>query len=110
MTQRPDCSGASHAGVSWLRSAGFIGSSADLVERYSPHCRYSNVIFQVDHAVVDKFYPVEHDSSSCVLGYYAAVPGLENRILVAEKIENNKSEPSFDTLLQVDKKAQDGIQ
>lgn len=87
-----DCSGATHAGSTWLKRAGF---SLPPTETYNPHMRYGTTEFSVDPAVMNKIIPTGFDSSTSYITVLINKLDRENKMLAINQIEGNRSECIF---------------
>jgi hypothetical protein len=86
---RADCTGVTHAGLGWLKRAGFALDADAVVESYHPHMRYTSSEFQVSSAALDKILPASHDRAQPALMFCAPGPG-ETRYLCLLRSEGER--------------------
>jgi hypothetical protein len=90
LTLGADCTGTTHAGLGWLKRAGFALEKETVVDSYHPHMRYTSSEFQVSSDALNKILPAGHDRAQPALIFLAPRPGLETRYLCILRSEGDR--------------------
>lgn len=84
-----DCSGPGHAGLTWLKHAGF---QPPVKEAYNPHLRYYTTEFAVDPTIMAKIIPHGFDRSTPYILLNTNKLDRDDKMLAITQIEDSRSE------------------
>lgn len=84
-----DCSGVTHAGVTWLKRAGYTAPAKQV---YNPHMRYYTIEYEVNPEIMRKICPQGFDRDHIFLLFTYNSLDKESRMIGVTQIEHDRRE------------------